>query len=560
MLKKRNLIFLSLIILGILLLTGCFLNPPATEGILKGQIMVPEGTLQTKDLTGQALPDATVNIMDLTTGAIIATTVTDANGYYQVSVPPGGPYLLEAVKDGVKLEQITCPVEVGVEYDLGTADCTTTSAALIAQAMMDAGENLADIDCAAIMEDPNFDDVLSIVCSTIQAGEDPTASAAIEQAVEDFLYPPAPTPTPNPTPPPAVINIAAIPGVTAPVAGATGVTTITETAQYTGTVTWVPAEDPFLGSQVYAATITLIPKAGFTLTGVAENFFTVAGTSSPATNAVNSGVVTAEFLETAAVVIDIEVIAGVTIPVKCETPVTMITATAQYTGAVTWSGTPVAFAGAIVYTAIITLTPKPGFTLTGVAANFFTVAGAVATNPIDSGVVTAVFPETDPLAVGDSYGGGKVAYILQTGESNGVYSYDANVQHGLIAATEDQSTGIQWYNGTNLVTGATGTALGTGFANTYKIIAVQGPTITDYAAGLAIAYRGGGYIDWFLPSQYELDKLFNNKDAIGGFVANPYWSSSEYSALYAWNQNFYDGSGFYSVKDYTDRVRAVRAF
>ena len=137
MLKKRNLIFLSLLILGVLLLSSCFLNPPATEGILKGQIMVPEGTVQAKDLTGQALPDATVNIIDLATGAIIATTITDATGHYQVSVPPGGPYLLEVAKDGVKLEQITCPVEVGIEYDLGTVDCATTAVALIVQAMLE---------------------------------------------------------------------------------------------------------------------------------------------------------------------------------------------------------------------------------------------------------------------------------------------------------------------------------------------------------------------------------------------------------------------------------------
>jgi uncharacterized repeat protein (TIGR02543 family) len=200
MLVKRNLIFLSLFILGVLLLSSCFLNLPATEGILKGQIMVPEGTLKTKDLIGQALPDATVNIIDLETGAIIATTVTDAEGYYQVSVPPGGPYLLEAVKDGVKLEQITCSVEVGMEYDLGRADCVTTASALIAQAMMDAGDNLSDIDCDAIIADPNFDDVSSIVCSTIQKGEDPTVSAAVLQAVEDFLNPPEPAPAPAPTP------------------------------------------------------------------------------------------------------------------------------------------------------------------------------------------------------------------------------------------------------------------------------------------------------------------------------------------------------------------------
>ena len=196
MLKKRNLFFLSLLILGILLLTSCFLKPPVTEGILKGQVMVPEGSVQTKDLTGQALPDATVNIIDLTTGEIIATTTTDSDGHYQVFVPPGGPYLLEAVKDGVKLEQITPPVEVGIEYDLGTADCTTTAVALIVQAMLDAGVDLADINLADIESDPDFDDVLSSVTSIIEAGGDPTASAAIEEAVEDFLNPPASPPSP----------------------------------------------------------------------------------------------------------------------------------------------------------------------------------------------------------------------------------------------------------------------------------------------------------------------------------------------------------------------------
>ena len=198
MLKKRNLIFLSLLILGVLLITSCLPKPPVTEGILKGQVIVPEGSIQTKDLTGQALPDATINIIDLSTGEIIATATTDANGYYQVFVPPGGPYLLEAAKDGVKLEQITPQVEVGIEYDLGTADCATTAAALIVQAMLDAGIDLADINLADIEADPDFDDVVNSVISIIEAGGDPTASAAIEQAVEDFLSPPAPAPTPPP--------------------------------------------------------------------------------------------------------------------------------------------------------------------------------------------------------------------------------------------------------------------------------------------------------------------------------------------------------------------------
>lgn len=203
MLVKRNLIFLSLFILGVLLLSSCFLNPPATEGILKGQIIVPEGTLKTKDLTGQALPDATVNIIDLATGAIIATTTTDASGYYQVFVPAGGPYLLEATKDGVKVQQFTPRVEVGIEYDLGTADCSTTTVALIAQAMLDAEDypnNPVAINLTDIEADPNFNNVMSIVCSTIEAGGDPTESALVQQEVEDFLNPPEPAPAPAPAP------------------------------------------------------------------------------------------------------------------------------------------------------------------------------------------------------------------------------------------------------------------------------------------------------------------------------------------------------------------------
>ena len=197
MLQKRNLLFLFLLIMSVLLLTGCFLNPLKTEGLLKGQVLVPEGTLKAKDLTGDTLPDATINIIDLTTGEIMATTVTDSTGHYQVFVPPGGPYLLKAVKGDAILEQITCSVEVGIEYDLGTVDCTTTAAALIAQAMIAEGENPEDIDCAAIMSDANFDDVSSIVCSTIKAGGDPTTSSTVEQAIEDFLNPTTPIPAPT---------------------------------------------------------------------------------------------------------------------------------------------------------------------------------------------------------------------------------------------------------------------------------------------------------------------------------------------------------------------------
>ena len=100
------------------------------------------------------------------------------------------------------------------------------------------------------------------------------------------------------------------------------------------------------------------------------------------------------------VIINIAAIKGVTVPAYGLTPVTAITETEQYSGTVTWNDNPSTFASLTVYTATITLTPKTGYTLQGVAANFFTVTGGTSvSNTAGSGTITAVFPKTDSRLV-----------------------------------------------------------------------------------------------------------------------------------------------------------------
>jgi hypothetical protein len=90
---------------------------------------------------------------------------------------------------------------------------------------------------------------------------------------------------------------------------------------------------------------------------------------------------------------------------------------------------------------------------------------------------------------------------------------------------------------------------------------VQGTPSSGYAAGVARAYHGGGYTDWYLPSKDELNQLYLHQKTIGHFGPNYYWSSSEFDANTAWAKAFDISSPAYAYsKNGTSYVRAVRSF
>ena len=156
-------------------------------------------------------------------------------------------------------------------------------------------------------------------------------------------------------------------------------------------------------------------------------------------------------------------------------------------------------------------------------------------------------------AIGDTYQGGKVAYILQSTDPG----FDGNVQHGIIAAGTDQSIAITW--GPNSVTlMGTFTGIGTGNANTNKIVAAFGAG--SYAARICYDLDLNGYSDWYLPSKDELDKLYLNKAAIGGFANYRYWSSSEDAINTTWREDMTLGLIAANSRVNAYYVRAVRSF
>ena len=63
---------------------------------------------------------------------------------------------------------------------------------------------------------------------------------------------------------------------------------------------------------------------------------------------------------------------------------------------------------------------------------------------------------------------------------------------------------------------------------------------------------------WRLPTPYELNKMYDNKDLIGNFVNTNYWSSTEYNSDYAWMQVFIHRSIAITLKEGHINARAVK--
>jgi len=298
-------------------------------------------------------------------------------------------------------------------------------------------------------------------------------------------------------------------------------------------------------------TVTAVPDAGYHFTSWSDGVTTASRTDLDITDNIN---VVANFVANSIVTLEsISPSSGNNIG---SVPLTSITGSGFLSGA----------------TVKLTKTGQTDVSCTGFTVNGSTsiTGGTCHTANASPGPWNVVVTNTDTgtgnLADGFTV---NIYSIGDTGPAGGLIfyvnsNYVADGWRYLEAAPSDQHNNIDWWDDYSAVTGATGTAIGTGLTNTNTVVGSTTPGNTS-AVGIAYNYSLNGFADWFLPSIGELNLMRDNlyshlPNSLGGFEGTGYWSSSEISGTNAYRRSFTAGAEESRLKSSYLNIRAARRF
>ena len=184
-------------------------------------------------------------------------------------------------------------------------------------------------------------------------------------------------------------------------------------------------------------------------------------------------------------------------------------------------------------TTVPSATTTVAATTTTVAATTTTVAATTTTVAATTTTVALACASGGLCAVGDTGPGGGIVFYVH---ANCTFACGETLNQNctyLEAAPVEDEVQRTWATGGNqsaAVSGADGTANGTGEQNTADIVAQSGNVAATSAAVYCSELVSGGQSDWFLPSKDELNLMYTNLHSastpLGGFSTGAYWSSS----------------------------------
>ena len=188
-----------------------------------------------------------------------------------------------------------------------------------------------------------------------------------------------------------------------------------------------------------------------------------------------------------------------------------------------------------------------------------------------SGVLSKTCANGGVCAVGDTGPGGGKIFLTPSSSGNSTGYWFEAAPSNWYSGTDKNNN---WCHNTSYAigSGAQGTAIGAGYANTLAIVAY----CTSGAAVDARAYSGGSLSDWFLPSDDELQAMYVARTTLsmpatlyqccpssGIVTTQSYWSSTENntsSATWARTVAFNTGGDDNYGKIYGFNIRPIRRF
>jgi len=151
---------------------------------------------------------------------------------------------------------------------------------------------------------------------------------------------------------------------------------------------------------------------------------------------------------------------------------------------------------------------------------------------------------------------------MNTQHGNNLVAY-YNMNQGTAGGSNSGSL-IDKNNGNTRTGTFNGFAL-SGSTNNYVVSNTETySTAAGLCAGYSVTDGGVTYNDWYLPSKDELNQLYINRAAIGGFDyahTRYYWSSTANYNHSSWSHSFNSGNSNGTLQNaYRQFVRAVRTF
>ena len=113
-----------------------------------------------------------------------------------------------------------------------------------------------------------------------------------------------------------------------------------------------------------------------------------------------------------------------------------------------------------------------------------------------------------------------------------VFRLSTDGKHGLVVETSDQSVSSTWFLAQDVISDTTNHS-----------------------------FNGKKFMDWRLPTKIEMQEMYDQRIAIGGFNLNSrYWTEIRFDNTQYWIKNFQNGFNGYDPYSYLYFIRAVRAF